>query len=142
MVHRHFWIPLILCVLLAPGTRAQSPETIRLTVRPAAAPVPALAYQFLPDEADLLSGNAALFYERAFSPDGLSHRRIPNIGEKLDAWRKGRLKDLRSKEIAWLKTYWPLRELDHAARHYFCDWELRDHVRKQGISLLLPVMQG
>jgi hypothetical protein len=142
MVHRHFWIPLILCVLLAASTRAQSPETIRLTVRPAAAPVPALAYQFLPDEANLLSGNAAIFYERAFSPDGLSHRYIPNIGEKLDAWRTAPLKNLPSKEIAWLKNYWPLRELDHAARHDLCDWELRDHVRKQGMSLLLPDMQG
>jgi hypothetical protein len=142
MIRRYFWIPLILSVLSAPGIHAQDPETIRLSVHPAAAPVPALAYQFLPDVPDLLPGNAAIFYERAYSPEWLSHRSRPKIGEKLDAWRKAPLKELPRQEMAWLATYLPLRELDYAARHEMCDWDLRDRVRKEGITLLLPDLQG
>jgi hypothetical protein len=142
MTRRYFWIPLILSALSAPGVRAQGPETIRLTVHPAAAPVPALTYQFLPDGADVLPGNAALFYQRAYSPEWLSHRSMPKIGEKLDAWKKAPLKELPVKEMAWLATYLPLRELDYAVRHEMCDWDLRDRVRKEGIRLLLPDLQG
>ncbi len=82
------------------------------------------------------------FYERAFSPEWFSHRRMTGIGEKLDAWKKAPLKELPGKETAWLAKYKVLREVDYAARHEMCDWELRDRVRKDGISLLLPDLQG
>jgi hypothetical protein len=36
----------------------------------------------------------------------------------------------------------PLRELDYAARHEMCDWDLRDRARKEGITLRLPDLQG
>jgi hypothetical protein len=142
MVRRYAWIALTFSVAWAADLRAQPPETIRLTVHPAATPVPALTYQFFPDVVDLIPGNAAIFYERAYSPEWLSHRRMPDIGEKLEVWRKAPLKDLPRKEMAWLATYKPLRELDYAARHEMCDWDLRDHLRKEGITLLLPDLQG
>jgi hypothetical protein len=142
MMRSHFWIGLVLSAVWAARAGAQAPEPISLHVHPAAAPVPALQYQFLPDAAELMPGNAAIFYLRAYSPEWHSHRRIPGIGDKLVAWRKTSLKDLPRKELAWLATYNPLRELDYAARHEICDWELRERVRKEGIHLLLPELQG
>jgi hypothetical protein len=142
MIRRYVWIALTFSAVWAADIRAQPSETIRLTVHPAAAPVPALTYQFLPDVADLIPGNAAIFYERAYSPEWLSHRSRPKIGEKLDAWKKAPLKELPPKEMAWLATYKPLLELDYAVRHETCDWDLRDRVRKEGITLLLPDLQG
>jgi hypothetical protein len=141
MIRRYVWIALVFSAWAA-NVRAQPTETIRLTVHPAAAPVPALTYQFLPDAAEVLPGNAALFYQRAYSPEWLSHRRMPDIGEKLEAWRKAPLKELPREEMAWLATYLPLRELYYAVRHEMCDWDLRDRVRKEGITLLLPDLQG
>ena len=94
MIRRYVWIALTFSAVWAADIRAQPSETIRLTVHPAAAPVPALTYQFLPDVADLIPGNAAIFYERAYSPEWLTHRSRPKIGEKLEAWKKAPLKEL------------------------------------------------
>lgn len=43
----------------------------KLTVTPAAAPTPVFKYRLLPSEADLLPGNAAMYYTRAFAEGGI-----------------------------------------------------------------------
>ena len=43
---------------------SQESSTI-IVVRPAAEPIPALKYRFLPERSSLVPGNAALFYHRA-----------------------------------------------------------------------------
>src|SRR2546423_5637707 len=55
---------------------------VRLAVRPAAEPTPALKYHFLPELRELKPGNAALLYYRAFSPDWLTHLQ-PKVAKRL-----------------------------------------------------------
>jgi hypothetical protein len=116
------------------------PPPIRLEVRPAAEPVPALRYKLLPELRDLKRGNAALLYYRSFSPEWLTHLR-PEVRKKLDAWSQD-TKKAPSNELRWVLHYRPLQEIDRAARRTYCDWELNERVREEGINLLLPDVQS
>jgi hypothetical protein len=120
----------------------QEGQPIKLTLRPMAAPTPALKYQLLPELADQTPGNAVLLYYRAFSPEWQSHRRDTKFSEKLEKWQKMPLKDLPRKELQWLERSAMLKELDLGARREQCDWELTARARKEGISMLLPDIQG
>src|SRR5438105_2558000 len=127
----------LLCSWLS-AARAQGQEppdtTIRLTVAAAKAPAPALRYPLLPEVRDLAPGNAALLYYRSFSPEWLTHRQ-PDVKKKLDAW----LENMRQKpgeELRWVLTYRPLDEIGRAARRVYCDWEMNERLRKEGIGML------
>ena len=65
--------------LLAPASpalgQAKESPAIKLTVRPAAAPAPALKYLLLPELRDQTPGNAALLYQRAHSPEWFANIR-------------------------------------------------------------------
>src|SRR5947209_4708791 len=65
MIPRCFMILGLLTI--ASNGFAQEPveEVVRVTIRPAAAPVPALKYEFLPEFRDQISGNALIHYHRA-----------------------------------------------------------------------------
>ncbi len=56
-------------------------QVVRLTVTPAAEPVPALRHQLLARDVDLKSGNAVPYYYRAFME---SNQLIKNIRQKFD----------------------------------------------------------
>jgi hypothetical protein len=132
-----------LAVVLTVGlpVRAQ-PQTIRLTVEAAAAPVPALKYQLLPELRDTHPGNAALLYQRAHSPEWFSgFRRHPDYLKAAD-WV-----ELPADRVPWNRVEGllprnALKEVDLAARREYCDWELTDRLRKDGFYLLLPDFQG
>src|SRR5262245_48672164 len=77
---------LVLLLTAVPATAQPPPvETIRLTLRPAGAPVPSLKYQLLPELRDRTAGNAAVLYFRAFTPEWQSQRR-PEINAKISQW--------------------------------------------------------
>jgi hypothetical protein len=134
----------LVLLLAAAPLAAQAPpvKPIKLTVHPAAEPSPALKYRLLPPLEEQTPGNAVLLYYRAYSPEWLSHRRDPEFYKKVEKWKQTPMKDLPRQELAWLETYKPLRELDLGARRAHCDWELLPRIRQDGISLLLPDMQG
>jgi hypothetical protein len=115
VIRRFAWLALLATAVPAAAQPKDVPIT-RLTIRPAAAPSPALKYQFLPDLKDQTPGNAALLYYRAYSPEWLSHRRQTDWWEKLDKWREMPLTDLPLKELKWLETYRPLQEIDRGGR--------------------------
>src|SRR5947209_7964483 len=96
--------------------------TIRLTLPPAKAPVPALRFNLLPEMRELAPGNAALLYYRAFSPEWLTHRQ-PQVAKPLNAWRDD-TKQKPPDELRWILTYRPLDEVGRAARRSYCDWEM------------------
>jgi hypothetical protein len=136
----------ICCVLsvvltAAVPVRAQA-QIIRLTVDAAAAPVPSLKYQLLPELRDMQAGNAALLYQRAHAPEWFgSFRRQPDYPKMVD-WV-----GLPADRVPWnrVQALLPpnaLKEVDLAARREHCDWEMTDRVRKDGFSLLLPDFQG
>jgi hypothetical protein len=113
---------------------------VRLTVQPAKAPVPALMYRLLPELRDTSPGNAALLYYRAFAPEWLTHQR-PKVAKQLYELE---LKPGQPppRAFRWVLDAPYLREVDRAARRAYCDWEMTERVRKEGIGVLLPDIQG
>jgi hypothetical protein len=125
------------------STRSGEPklEPIKLTVRPAAAPVPAMKYKLLPDGKDLTPGNAALLYYRSFSPEWSWYNRKPEFWGNVDKWLNMPLEQLPLNDLTWVNGG-QLKEADLAARRMYCDWELEPRARKEGFYLLLPDLQS
>jgi len=119
--------------LLAPSVRLavadeqpQIPMT-KLTVRAAAAPVPALRYRLLPPFIDLIPGNAALAYTKICvefsapqSPE--ARERQDKIAEWLDL-PSDQLPRAEVDQVLASEKY-RLDEADRAARMETCDWQL------------------
>jgi hypothetical protein len=135
-------LALLACLLAAAPVVAQPPpvKPTELTLHPAAAPVPALKYRLLPELRDQTPGNALVLYYRAFSPEWMQHRK-PEMAKVIDQW----VLDPRQppgQELRWVENYKALQEIDLGARRQYCDWELADRLRKEGISMLLPDIQS
>jgi hypothetical protein len=111
-------------------------------LHPAPAPEPVLKYQMLPELQDHTPGNAALLYYRAFSPEWSSQIRKPGMSDKVVKAAQTPLKSFPREEMRWLENFHGLREVDRAARRQYCDWEMTERLRSEGINLLLPDMQG
>jgi hypothetical protein len=130
-----------LIALLGAGAPAQAPDyTVRLTVPAAAEPSPALRFPLMPELREQTPGNAALLYYRAFSPEWLTHRQ-PDQLKTLNAWRENTAQKP-GEELRWVLKYRPLEELDRAARRSYCDFELNERLRKEGMAMLLPEVQS
>lgn len=126
---------------LGPTTRAPA-TVIKLTLRPQAAPVPALKYQLLPELRDQTPGNAALLYYRAFSPEYQYPFREKAIQDQIDKWSLN-ARQVPEKSLGQHAVQaGALRELDRAARREYCDWEMTARLRRQGPNMLLPEVQG
>jgi hypothetical protein len=137
----------VLAVVIGIGrAAAQEPEipVQKLTVTPAAAPVPALQYSLLPDFRDTTPGNAALLYYRAFAPDWSSRvRGNKDLQEKIDDAQDKPAAEVKAMpELQFIRNWGMLKEVDRAARRTYCDWELAPRIREEGISLLIPDVQG
>ena len=114
-----------------------------ITLQPAKIPYRALAHPLLPQAGDLVGGNAALCYYRAFSPEAFSHiRNNKDWWKTEEAWSKATLAQLPQKEMEFLLRFWPLEQMELGARRSYCDWELTDRLKKDGFSALLPDVQG
>jgi hypothetical protein len=133
----------VLAALASPLAAQEGPHVKKLTVVPAAPPAPALKYELLPELRDMTAGNGALFYQRSHSPDWWSTILRLKIleNEKIDRWLDVPLEKLPRKEMTFLENFGGLREIDLAARHEFCNWEMTDRVRAEGIALTLPDYQ-
>jgi hypothetical protein len=136
---------MVLLVAVRPAGAQDRPvprtdPAIRLTLRPAAAPVPALKYHLLPQLIEQSPGNAAVLYYRGFSPELQSFRR-PDAYKLLEGWNENP-RQRPGKELEWGLAPAVLKEVDLAARREYCDWEITPRLRKEGISLTLPDLQG
>jgi hypothetical protein len=122
--------------------QAQEPNApIKLTLRPAAAPTPALKYLLLPELADLHPGNAALNYQRAHSFEWWRNiRRQPGYHEITD-WLDLPLEQV-AKKVDFVRRFGALTEVDRGARRESCDWQMTDAMRKEGIRMLVPDAQA
>ncbi|WP_165219294.1 DUF1559 family PulG-like putative transporter [Aquisphaera insulae] len=139
----------------ARGDDAPEKPPVTITLRPAAAPVPALRYRLLPPRHELVPGNAAIFYHRAVE------RLIEiNLQVQLQETRqKGAQPPRPSQEAAmsWLRM--PIAELPRAEiRNYLaiydfclsevelgsirevCDWEY--YHRPVGYTFLISELQN
>jgi hypothetical protein len=126
---------------LAQPPEPLEPETIKLTIHPAAAPVPALKYRLMPELRELKPGNAVLVYYRAHSPEwGINFRRSEMI-KSLNTWIDNRRK-LPPEELRVVqRDDVMLKQLDEAARRTYVDWEMAERLRKSGFATLLGDIQ-
>jgi hypothetical protein len=122
------------------GAQPEPLKPIELTLHPAAAPTPALKYRLVPELRDLTPGNALVLYYRAFSPEWMQHRK-PEMAKAIDQWLENP-KQQPGKELRWIENYKGLQEIDLGARRQYCDWEMADRLRKDGIAFLLPDIQA
>jgi hypothetical protein len=135
------------CLALLAGASvrlsAQSePGLTKLTVHAAAAPVPALRYQLLPELKDMTPGNRALLYQRAHSPEWWGPHYRQRDYEKIDRWLEVPLSMLPRDDMRYLESWGALKEIDLAARRDYCYWEMTQRVKTEGIGMLMPDVQG
>jgi hypothetical protein len=124
---------------LAEQTSATSETLIRLNLRPAPAPKPALRYQLLPELKEMNPGNPIQDYmkcmmeqKKFYFDEGASQNR-----EKLLTMP---LKELPAQKLRDDGRY-ALSRADRAARLDNPDWQVLLKLRAEGIELLLPEVQ-
>jgi hypothetical protein len=139
----------------APAQPPPEPPPTAIVLRPAAEPRPALRYRLVPERADLVPGNAAIFYHRAIQMASERRTRLDAdrkakeppparpvpVDEQFNKWISGPIAEVPVDQArAMLETFLrPLLEIEQGAMRSTCDWEF-DH-RPEGISLLLPDIQ-
>ncbi len=117
-------LPLYPTVHGAEKTNDKSVEIRRLSLVPAAEPVPAMSYRLLPRYLDQKTGNAALLYysAAALCPDGDSE----DIQKKIGDWRDLPVDQLDRKEVdealSSFSNCFHLIKL--AAQRTYCQWEM------------------
>jgi len=122
-------------VYSAGRTTDRSVEIIKLSLKPAAEPVPAMSYKLLPRYIDQRNGNAALLYYSATGllPDGDSKE----INEKINDWLNLPLDQIDRREVEKLLSSFSncFRQITLATQCNSCQWEMSTG---EGFSLLLP----
>lgn len=110
-----------------------------LDLEPAAAPVPALKYQLLPEVAEMNPGNAVPAYLKCWAEQNNFFFAKQSVDER-ERLLKCPLSDIKPGS---LKGYGgsATRQADFAARLEYADWNLLPQMREQGYNLLLPEVQ-
>jgi Sigma-70 region 2 len=135
---------------LASPARAQGQElaarATQIALRPAAAPVPALKYQLLPDRRTLVPGNAAIFYHRAFELLLVRRSREERVQRRTDespveVWLNGPLSSIPREAARRVleANRNSLHEVELGARRQTCDWEFEQ--RDEAVYLLIEEIQ-
>ncbi|MGH7176507.1 MAG: hypothetical protein ACREJC_03915 [Tepidisphaeraceae bacterium] len=119
----------------SPAQTAPSAQELKLTVSPAAAPVPALRYRLMPTFADKTPGNAAQTYLLGLL---LAPKFTEEQEKQLDELLKVPLdKFPRDEAREFLDCYkGTFLQLDTAARREYCRWDLP--IREEKFATLLP----
>jgi hypothetical protein len=129
---------------MLPQLRAQQPaeEVVRVAIRTAAAPVPALKYEFLPEVRDQVSGNAVVHYHRAADMAG-KRLTFDKPDEGPTKWLEMPIRDLPLDEVRLFvdREQRAFQELELAARCDQCDWQIREGAKTQGYTFLFPDLQ-
>ena len=120
----------VLCAVLAAAfslhhrSAGEDVETVRLRVRPAAEPRPALKYRLLPGLLERQPGNAAVDYGKV-SPARSAVFKNQDVWDEWERLMHVPLHELRQDKLRnkWLHAD-IFRELDQAARRQDCDWQL------------------
>jgi len=128
-------------------------EIVKLTVTPAAAPVPLLKYRLIARDIDLVSGNAVPFYYRAFLElaQGMKQVRKEN-GEEFDKWyATSGDESIAIANLPLDKVRKANQDLDGIVRYHAsiatsrrdCDWQLgfEDLRGVDVVNFLLPEFQ-
>ena len=126
-------------VYSASMTIDKSVEIKKLSLTPAAEPVPALSYKLLPHYIDQKTGNAALFYYSAAGllPDGDSK----DIHEKINDWLDLPADQIDRREAEKVLSSFSncFRQIKLATQCNSCQWEMPV---EEGYSMLMPQLGG
>ena len=146
MAHHPLVTVMILCFVgAARGDPPPGVKIIRIVLRPAISPSPALRYPLLPELRDQKPGNAVPFYRKANQNQKAAIAALDDKQwyERIDRWRELPLDKLPCAQVhAFFRPFEAsLREVEDGARHEYADWELTDKLRKMGIGTLLPDIQ-
>jgi hypothetical protein len=138
------WLLSCSLLLLPAALLAQEKApAVPLRLHPAAISSPALKHLLLPDVRDLRPGNAAVYYQRAHSPDWFRPLTQTTWYLKMHDWLELPLAKVPRKELGEvLEHHSVLKELELAARCEHCDWQMSQRIRDEGVALLLPDVQG
>ena len=132
-------LPLCPNAYSAGRTTDRSIKIIKLSLSPAAEPIPALSYRLLPSCLDQKTGNAALLYSSAVDlcPEGDSE----DIHEKINDWRDLPVDQLDRKEVEeTLSTFSNcFRQIKLATQRNNCQWEMPV---EEGFFMLMPHLSG
>jgi len=127
--------PLCGIVLGADKEVDRSIEVKKLSLSPAAEPVPAMAYRLLPRQLDKKIGNAALLYATAAAlcPDGDPEE----LHDKIDKWKSLPVEELPRKEVERVLSSFSksFHHVKLAAYRTDCSWEMPV---EDGFSMQLP----
>ena len=139
-----FFLVLLATVALSQEKPPASPKSnpvpiIKLKIHPKDEPSPALRYTLFPDTRELVHGNAAQAYYRAFSPDWISFINNKEFTENQDKWLNGPLSELDESKIRISSGM--LEQIHEATRKSYCDWDMYAKLRKDGFNMLLPDLQ-
>ncbi len=129
----------------------EAEKPTQIVLRPAAAPVPALKYQLLPERHTLVPGNAAIFYHRAIEMS-MGRQAREQRGEKATDgsgkewkgvvdWVKDPLESIPRDRVKRLleADRNSLAEIELGARHRSCDWGFEQ--RQETVYLLIEEIQ-
>lgn len=124
----------------APPT--DQPRLIRMTIKPAAQPDPALKYQLAVNPMDQQPGNAALLYYQAGIVLPAVNDNEKQRRDKINKWLEMPLKDLPAVEVRQtLDGYQQsLHLVELGSLRESCDWGLP--YRIEGLSLVLPPLNN
>ena len=124
-----------------PASPKSNPVPIfKLKIHPKDEPSPALRYTLFPDTRELVHGNAAQTYYRAFSPDWMSFRNNKEYTDNQDKWLSCPLSALDENKIRIPSGF--LDQIHDATRKSYCDWDMYAKLRKDGFNMLLPDLQA
>ncbi len=141
---------LIVCALLAAGLAGSPAQTeppgtetvVTLSVRPQAAPRPALKYQLLPEMREMNPGNPVQAYLKCFMEQQNFYFSKPSVDNR-EKWQTMPLAELPLQEMRKFGygEGGALRHADYAARLDTPDWQILLKARTDGYRLLLPEVQ-
>ncbi len=136
----------------APASAQDEPPPVtRIVLHPAAEPVPALKYRLVPGRAELVPGNAAIYYHRAIeimleaqaqhAADPDPARRTRYLDMEKNEWSQSPLKDIPLEQARdYLQGYHRVfPELELAVHRFDCDWEF--DARPEAFDLLIHEIQ-
>jgi hypothetical protein len=116
-------------------------QVVKVNVPARAIEAPVLRHRLLPSLEEISTGNAALHFATALTPDAYGFTRNNDFNKKLEIWLNAPLDKLPKDEMRELTNSFILAEADRGARKSYCDWQMKDRL-KDGVFTLLPDLQG
>ncbi|MSR32495.1 MAG: hypothetical protein EXR99_13430 [Gemmataceae bacterium] len=129
--------------LIDPGQRPEAPPAppvFKLKIHKQAAPSSALRYRLYPETRELVEGNAAQSYYRAFAPKWQRLTHAKDYAEKSEKWLNQPLSEFQEKEVSFAQHQ--AGEVRQGSLKTYCEWELTPRFRDKGFETLLPEIQG